>query len=818
MSIFWRKYWIPGFMGIVLILGLIAILEVFSEIGEPFGGFYAYRNHASNRWRVEASTPPWWLERTALKYQDILITIQGHPYDHQARRYYKAAHESGIMVDLTVDRNGELLELEIPTQEITLGAFFDIKLPDIICGIGFWWLAVIVYRARPDDPVNRLFAIATSLSAASIWLSIPTFFPESDLPARLNAAGWAITTAFLGASFIHMAMLFPVKVRRLGAGWVTSLYLVMGIIAAIFVTSMLLRWQGLAPSLMERMSTTGNILVIGGLGLGVDIFSLRLASLLGRRNVSRRQKRQVSFLFWGVLLAVPYILVVVLRVTSQVSASYFTYGLDLRYLVLAVPLSFAFVVLRYQTFQNPHPSLVGVFLLASSALFASFGAWVFRLIDPQWVNSLNWTPFVPIFLATLLSGLFWSAQTSWFGAFTRLFNWEQRSYEAVQHFAHQTVREIDITDLPNVIAKSLVENMELERAVVWLWHQADKVFELTGMAGELPHLHNNHQTEQNSSQNQTATSSIPQRIAPGSGPLFTETIRLLAEGTELPDYLIPLQQTGAIEVIMPLTMHDRPVGLLGLGKRWDDEIFDTRDLVIVDLIAQQAALFLLTALQVEQLRQVPEQIASAQERERFKIAQELHDTVQQFLGSLPFYLQTSREAIQGNPDEADAVLGRCINEVESAAQTVRQIRNNLSPLQLEDGLIRPIETLVDNFRLRTGLVVRLEITPEVDATLTPGDRHALFRVAQQALDNIAAHAGASQVDLKFEHYHGRVYFEISDDGRGSSEKQRALALEQGSFGLTSMQARIAARGGGFSIDSAPGQGTCVSGWLPTNHR
>jgi len=104
-------------------------------------------------------------------------------------------------------------------------------------------------------------------------------------------------------------------------------------------------------------------------------------------------------------------------------------------------------------------------LLASSALFASFGAWLFRLIDPQWVNSLNWTPFVPIFLATLLSGIFWSAQTSWFGAFTRLFNWEQRSYEAVQQFAHQTVSEIDISDLPNVIAKSLVENMELERAV-----------------------------------------------------------------------------------------------------------------------------------------------------------------------------------------------------------------------------------------------------------------------------------------------------------------------------------------------------------------
>jgi two-component system NarL family sensor kinase len=287
---------------------------------------------------------------------------------------------------------------------------------------------------------------------------------------------------------------------------------------------------------------------------------------------------------------------------------------------------------------------------------------------------------------------------------------------------------------------------------------------------------------------------------------------------QIPNWLIPLDETGAVEVIAPLQILERPVGLLGLGKRWDEEIFDKRDLVIVDLIAQQAALFLLTAVQVEQLRQVPEQIASAQEHERFKIAQELHDTVQQFLGSLPFYLEVSREAIQGKPEEADAVLERCVTEVESAAQTVRQIRNNLSPLQLEDGLIRPLETLVDNFRTRTGIQVQFQIAPEVDAVLTPGARHALYRVAQQALDNVAAHAEASTVEIRFEHQRDRLYFEIQDDGLGSSAAQREQAAEQGSFGLTSMQARIAAQGGQFAMDSEPGKGTQISGWLPTKHR
>jgi signal transduction histidine kinase len=487
----------------------------------------------------------------------------------------------------------------------------------------------------------------------------------------------------------------------------------------------------------------------------------------------------------------------------------------LRYLVLAVPLSIAFVILRYQTFRSPHPNLIGVFLLASSALFASVCAWVFRLLDPTWADSSILAPFVPIFLATFLSGLFWSAQNSWFGAFTRFFNWEQRSYEAVQQFTHQTVREIDLSDLPNVIANSLVENMELERAMVWLWDEEDRIFALSGSAGDLPANTNSNPAP---ASQQAASVTFPQNLVPDSKSIFPQIIRLHSAEVQIPNWLIPLDESGAVEVIAPLSMHDRPVGLLGLGKRWDEEIFDKRDLVIVDLIAQQAALFLLTAAQIEQLRQVPEQIASAQERERFKIAQELHDTVQQFLGSLPFYLEVSREAIQGNPEEAGAVLARCINEVESAAQTVRQIRNNLSPLQLEDGLIRPLEALVENFRTRTGIPVQFQLTPEADAVLTPGARHALYRVAQQALDNITAHAEASQVEIKFERQGERVYFEIRDDGQGSSVEQRKRASEQGSFGLTSMQARIAARGGQFSMDSKTGEGTRISGWLPTNQR
>jgi signal transduction histidine kinase len=234
----------------------------------------------------------------------------------------------------------------------------------------------------------------------------------------------------------------------------------------------------------------------------------------------------------------------------------------------------------------------------------------------------------------------------------------------------------------------------------------------------------------------------------------------------------------------------------------------------MELIAQQAGLFLLTALQIEQLRQVPQQITTAQERERFKIAQELHDTVQQFLGRLPFFLEVSRSAARSNPAETEAVLARCIADVENAAQTVRQIRNNLSPLQLERSLSQPLLLLIEGFGTRNHIETKLEMSSEVDAQLSAEARHALYRVVQQALDNVAAHAEAGHVTVALAEKDGRIQFTVTDDGRGSTDAQRARAGEQGSFGLKSMEARITSLGGEFAIRSAPAAGTTLSGWLP----
>jgi len=110
--------------------------------------------------------------------------------------------------------------------------------------------------------------------------------------------------------------------------------------------------------------------------------------------------------------------------------------------------------------------------------------------------------------------------------------------------------------------------------------------------------------------------------------------------------------------------------------------------------------------------------------------------------------------------------------------------------------------------------VRLSLAEDLDQATTAGTRHALYRVIQQALDNTVAHAEASEVKVTVARSNGRVTFTVVDNGVGSTPAARRRALEQGSFGMQSMRARLEAVGGAFEFKSATGQGTRVAGWVP----
>ena len=108
----------------------------------------------------------------------------------------------------------------------------------------------------------------------------------------------------------------------------------------------------------------------------------------------------------------------------------------------------------------------------------------------------------------------------------------------------------------------------------------------------------------------------------------------------------------------------------------------------------------------------------------------------------------------------------------------------------------------------------LAITGDLDAATTLETRHALYRVIQHALDNVVNHSGADSAagDLTVEN--GRVFFSVVDNGRGATAEELWQARTRDHFGLQSMQVRIEAVEGEFKLQTAPGDGTRIEGWVP----
>ncbi|HLF02798.1 MAG TPA: hypothetical protein VI547_12530, partial [Anaerolineales bacterium] len=251
---------------LVFLVGLLAALNLAAALGQPFGGFFAGYSHAANLWTLEASTPPWWpvIANDILRYDDALITVDNQPYNFSASAAYLAAQTAGRdSVMIVVRRDNFPIEVHLPLRIFTLGNYFDIKLPDLINGFGFWLLAVAVFRARAHDPVNRVFALATALAGGAIWLTIPGLYIEAPGLTRGLQLVWVPIASFVGALFIHLTLLFPAPVRHPVARWLSALYTAMTIVVVLYIVSFIMRWTNGPTPLANSLGTLGNWAVIG---------------------------------------------------------------------------------------------------------------------------------------------------------------------------------------------------------------------------------------------------------------------------------------------------------------------------------------------------------------------------------------------------------------------------------------------------------------------------------------------------------------------------------------------------------------------------
>jgi two-component system sensor histidine kinase UhpB len=189
----------------------------------------------------------------------------------------------------------------------------------------------------------------------------------------------------------------------------------------------------------------------------------------------------------------------------------------------------------------------------------------------------------------------------------------------------------------------------------------------------------------------------------------------------------------------------------------------------------------------------------AQERERRRIAQDLHDEVNQALTAVSLRLQAS---IEQAPPELRRELTETKRLSGQAMEELLALARQLRPAVLDDhGLIPALHSQVRDFGDQTGLRASFSARGTVPR-LTPEQQLVIYRVTQESLSNIAQHAGATSVDVELS-FIGRTLLRISDDGTGFETPR------DGGLGLSGMRERALLAGGQLSIWSGNGKGTRV---------
>ncbi len=216
----------------------------------------------------------------------------------------------------------------------------------------------------------------------------------------------------------------------------------------------------------------------------------------------------------------------------------------------------------------------------------------------------------------------------------------------------------------------------------------------------------------------------------------------------------------------------------------------------------------------EQLRSLSRRILTVQEEERKRISRELHDEIIQTLISINVQLESLAKEAGLNPKGLRKSIAQTQKQVEKSVEIAHRFARELRPPVLDDlGLIPALETAMKKFMNDTGIHVALKAFAGIDK-LEIEKRMTLYRVAQEALANVALHARASRVDVTIQQLASAVLMQVKDNGRSFNVDKVLHSKKKMPLGLLGMRERVEMVDGTLTIDSTPANGTTVHALIP----
>jgi signal transduction histidine kinase len=276
-------------------------------------------------------------------------------------------------------------------------------------------------------------------------------------------------------------------------------------------------------------------------------------------------------------------------------------------------------------------------------------------------------------------------------------------------------------------------------------------------------------------------------------------------------------------ICVPLKVKGIVIGVLNSSNITRAGNFSESDLDMITILAGQAAIAIENArlfgeigAKQATLEQLLAELLKAQEEERQRISTEIHDSVAQLMVSASYHTQSSSALLaqskfdraREEAELATRIIGRCVKEL-------RGIVTELYPPALSElGLLGALQENVEYFRRETGTACRI-LSTDLPPQMSPVQDMVIYRVVQEALNNVRKHARASETVIRLDTDESRITVEIWDNGRGFEAPSPGGARPpSGGVGLLTMRSRAQMLGGDLAIETRPEGGTRVVLTIP----
>ena len=217
---------------------------------------------------------------------------------------------------------------------------------------------------------------------------------------------------------------------------------------------------------------------------------------------------------------------------------------------------------------------------------------------------------------------------------------------------------------------------------------------------------------------------------------------------------------------------------------------------------------------LNQRQQMGLQVIRAQEEERRRVAREIHDGPAQSMANVVLRMEYCERLLEIDQDKVRAELRDLKEIVRNNLQDMRKIIFDLRPMALDDlGVVPALKRYIEDFRQKHDITTEVMLVGR-EKRLEPTLEIALFRLVQEALNNVIKHACASKVKVFLEFEKDMVKGSVEDNGIGFDMEAFGQQNPGSHFGLISMRERVELLGGGMDINSGPGQGTSVTFMVP----